>query len=65
MKSILVCLLLLAGCVGPNPAEVATYEAVAPAHQRYVEADATLDAAQKQARYDLLESWRKRVGGVR
>lgn len=63
MKLLCAVLLLLAGCVGPSPAEKATYEVVAPAHRSYVQADPSLSVEQKQARYDLLESWRLRVGG--
>jgi hypothetical protein len=55
-------LLLFGACVGPTPAELATYQVVAPDHKRYVENDPQLDAAQKAARFDLLESWRVRVG---
>lgn len=60
MKKALI-LLLLAGCVGPTDAEKATYDAIAPAHRLYVTNDANLTAMQKQARLDLLESWRIRV----
>lgn len=61
-KAGIASLALFTSCVGPNPAEVATYEAIAPAHRAYVEADPLLDPAQKQARFDLLEAWRLRVG---
>lgn len=46
----------------PSQAEQATYQAIAPAHRAYVEADATLDPAAKQRRVDLLEAWRIRAG---
>lgn len=56
--------LTLASCVGgPTPAELATYQAVAPDHRRYVERDFTLTDEQRQTRLDVLESWRIRVGG--
>lgn len=56
-------LLSLAGCeAGPSAAERATYQAVAPDHRRYVERDFTLTDEQRQTRFDLLESWRLRVG---
>lgn len=58
-------ILLLASCTGPNEVERSTYTAIAPAHRAYVEADQTLTVEQKQARFDLLESWRLRVGGER
>lgn len=58
--------LLVTACVGqPDPAEIATYETVAPAHREYVLADPKLDAGARQARLDLLESWRLRVGGAK
>lgn len=55
-----------ASCVlPPTEAELATYQAVAPDHRAYVEADTKLDVQQKQRRLDLLESWRIRVGGAK
>ncbi len=62
MKKVLLCAMLLSGCVGPTGAEKATYETIAPEHRAYVEADETLNAGQKQRRFDLLESWRIAVG---
>ena len=56
-------LLLLAGsCVGPNPAEVATYEAIAPEYRAYVEADPTLQEADKERRYATLDRWAAAIG---
>lgn len=56
-------LLAVPACVlPPTQAEQATYQAIEPAHRAYVEADTTLDAAAKQRRLDLLESWRIRAG---
>ncbi len=52
----------LAGCVNaPSEAERATYDAIAHDHLAYVDMDQHLDAAQKQRRRDLLNSWRLRV----
>ncbi len=42
-------------------ADAATYDALAPEHAAYVRADAGLDAAQKQRRFDTLATWKKRV----
>jgi hypothetical protein len=42
-------------------ADRATYDVVAPDHRRYVEADPTLDDAQKARRGRLLDSWRQRI----
>ena len=64
MRFLLCCVLLLASCIGPTQAELATYQAIGPAHKSYVTSDANLDAASKQARLDLLEAWRIRVGGA-
>lgn len=62
-KWALVALLFLTSCtLPPTQAEQATYQAIAPAHRAYVEVDTTLDAAAKQRRLDLLESWRIRAG---
>lgn len=58
--------LLLTGCVlPPSDADRLTFEAVAPDHARYVQADPTMPADAKQRRLDLLEAWRLRVGGAR
>lgn len=56
---------LFSSCVGPNEAERATYQVIGPAHAAYVQADQNLTPAQKQARLDLIESWRLRVGGAK
>lgn len=55
--------LLLASCTPREyvSADRLTYEAVAPAHAAYVQADPQLTPDQKQARLDLLQSWRFRV----
>lgn len=57
--------LLFSGCVGPDPAALATYNAVAPEYRAYVEADASLTAEQKQSRFDTITTWRIRVGGAK
>lgn len=65
--TILVMLLCVAALASCTPTQVyvaadrATYEAIAPAHARYVAADPALDALQRQDRQDLLETWRKRI----
>lgn len=61
-KPVALVLLFLVACKGPSSAELATYRAIAPAHRRYVEADQSLTAQQRQDRFDLLEAWRLRVG---
>lgn len=57
--------LLCIGCAGPSSlyvqADRATYEAVAPAHAAYVEADPNLSAEQKARRLRTLTSWDDRV----
>lgn len=69
LRSIVALCLILLFCVacigGPSSAELATYNTIAPDHKVYVENDPMLDAAQKAARLDLLESWRIRVGGAK
>lgn len=62
MRNTILFLLLLGGCVPPSIAEKATYNAIAPAHRAYVEADTSLDVQQKQRRFDLLATWRIAVG---
>jgi hypothetical protein len=59
-----VLLLLLAGsCVGgATPAEIATYDAIAPEYASYVQADMALSTEQKQRRFNTIETWRLRVG---
>lgn len=58
---LLLTALAMAACTS-TPAEVATFNAVAPEYAAYVQADPNLQPAQKQARLDLIESWRLRVG---
>tara|TARA_R110000772_G_C13309802_1_gene439828 strand:+ start:5482 stop:5679 length:198 start_codon:yes stop_codon:yes gene_type:complete len=62
MKKAILMLMLCGGCVAPTEAEKMTYNVIAPAHRIYVEIDPTMTAIQKQARYDLLETWRIAVG---
>lgn len=60
----MVCLAALASCTPTQvyvEADRATYEAIAPAHTRYVAADASLSPEQRQDRRDLLDTWRKRI----
>lgn len=55
----LVALLALSGC-GSHPQSVADraiYDAIAPEHRAYVEADPELDGAQKQRRLHTLHRW--------
>ena len=59
---LLVTLFALPSCVPITPAERATYDAIAPDHAIYVQADPNLAPDQKQRRLGLLESWRIRVG---
>lgn len=62
-KGALALFLFATACVlPPTQAELATYNAVAPEHRAYVEADAKMDATAKARRLDLLEAWRIRVG---
>lgn len=58
-------LLLCVSCVGPSSAELATYNTIGPDHKVYVKNDPKLDVDQKRARFDLIESWRIRVGGAK
>lgn len=61
-----VLLLLLGGCVGgATPAEVATYEAIAPDYSAYVQADPELSAEERERRMRTVESWRLRVGAAK
>ena len=54
----LLILLLAAGCIGqPDPAEVATYKAIAPEYRDYVTADPGLSLEQKERRFRTLERW--------
>lgn len=69
MKRQRVCAALLAavlgGCAWPSSSYVEadrkTYAAVEPAFRGYVEADAALDATQRESRLLVLESWRLRL----
>ena len=64
MRRILTVLLLFAcvSCVNPHaPAELATFQAIAPEYSAYVEADPALTTEQKQLRLDTVETWRRRV----
>jgi predicted lipoprotein len=60
-------LALLAGCEGISVADAyvqadqLTYDAIAPSYRAYVEADEKLDAASKQSRMRLLETWQLRI----
>jgi predicted lipoprotein len=60
-------LALLAGCEGISVADAyvqadqLTYDAIAPSYRAYVEADEKLDAASKQSRMRLLETWKLRI----
>jgi hypothetical protein len=65
MKKILGVLLILSvgSCqAGPSPADVATYEAIAPEYRAYVTADPALGNEEKTRRFTTLETWRLRVG---
>lgn len=46
-------------------ADAITYEAIAPAHAAYIEADAALTPAQRARRLRTLETWRIRVQAAR
>lgn len=63
--AVLFLVLTLGGCVTAADAYVdadrATYEAVAPEYLKYIEADATLNAMQKQIRRDNVAAWRVRI----
>lgn len=67
MRPIMAALLLLVTCSCASPADAyvaadrATFDAVAPAHRRYVEADPTLDDAQKARRLAVLATWALRI----
>ncbi|MAA63843.1 MAG: hypothetical protein CL581_03560 [Alteromonadaceae bacterium] len=60
-------LALLAGCEGISVADAyvqadqLTYDAIAPSYRAYVAADEKLDAASKQSRMRLLETWKLRI----
>ena len=65
--ALLVALALLTGCEGISVADAyvkadrLTYDAIAPSYQAYVQADDQLDAAAKQSRMRLLETWKLRI----
>lgn len=58
-------LLVIGGCADVSTSYVdadrATYRAVAPEYLEYVRDDAALDQAEKQLRYDTIETWRMRL----
>jgi predicted lipoprotein len=60
-------LALLTGCEGISVADAyvkadrLTYDAIAPGYRAYVEADEKLDAASKQSRMRLLDTWKLRI----
>jgi len=62
MKALALLVALSCGsCAGPADAyvaaDLATFEAVAPAHRAYLEADVTLDAEQRARRLAVLDTW--------
>jgi hypothetical protein len=61
MRTTLLFFLAFASCTA-TPAEVATYERVAPMLSAYVDADSSLDATERQRRLDLLATWGFRLG---
>ncbi len=61
--ALLALLCLFASCTA-TPAELATYDAIAPEFAAYVQADPRLDAAAAQRRLDLVTAWGLRVGRV-
>lgn len=72
-KPTILAALLLTGCIGPTPIDIeadrAFYSAVASEYVRYVQADPTLDAQQKELRMRTIEVHGllldRREGGVR
>jgi len=59
-----VALLMLAGCGNLEPyikADKATFDAIAPEYQKYVDADPNLDQGQKDRRRRTLETWKLRI----
>ena len=62
-----VCLLMLSSCNGVSvaaayhAADKATYEAIAPEYEAYVQADEKLDAASKASRMRTLATWKMRL----
>jgi len=64
MRYLLASLVLFCGCTLQEAyvaADVATYEAIAPAFSRYVEADESLDDAQKARRHSAVTAWKARI----
>lgn len=54
---------LFASCTS-TPAEVATYDAIAPQFVAYVQADPKLTPQEVQRKLDLVTTWGLRVGRV-
>lgn len=63
-NSALVALLCLFASCTATPAELATYDVIAPEFAAYVQADPKLPAAEVQRRLDLVTAWGLRVGRV-
>ena len=64
LLNVAVVLFSLTGCTPVQSyveADRAIYDAVAPAHARYVAADAALQPAQRELRLATLEQWRKLI----
>jgi hypothetical protein len=64
VKKTLLTVMALAftGCCTPDTsAEKATFDAIAPAYLRYVQADPLLDDLSKQRRVRLVKSWQIRI----
>jgi multidrug efflux pump subunit AcrA (membrane-fusion protein) len=59
-KWALVALLSFASCTA-TPAEVSTYQAIAPLFTAYVENDGTLTPMERQRRLDLVMAWGVRL----
>lgn len=57
MRVILLAVCFLASCQGPDPAEQATYDAIASEYWGYVESDPALTAEEKDIRGDTLDRW--------
>lgn len=53
--------LVLSSCQGPQGAFIkgsrSVFDVIAPAHRAYIEADASLDGAQKARRIRTLDAW--------
>lgn len=58
---ILVAVSLMGCCTPDVSAEKATFDVIEPAHREYIKNDPFLDAAKKQRRYRLLDSWKIRI----